>query len=131
MIVGMNREIKFRTWDFKNNIILPNIVWSIVGIDKVWLIDPKGVLNSTYNGLKIFTQFTGLTDKNGKEIYEGDIISYWPFCAEGYQNTKAKVPELTAFHWFEELELMLTEYPNQCEIEVIGNIYENPELLNE
>ena len=68
-------------------------------------------------------QFTGLHDKNGKEIYEGDILQY----TDNFNRPITGVVQyLGNGFWIEEKDE--THYmPNDRE--VIGNIYENPELI--
>jgi uncharacterized phage protein (TIGR01671 family) len=129
----MNRNIKFRVWCNTTKHFTDIPFYSCGGGQILWHHTGDQItISNIDDGDYVIQQYTGLKGKNGKEIYEGDIISYWPSCAKGYNNTIVKVPELTAFHWFAELEMMLdkSEYPNQCEIEVIGNIFENPNLLD-
>lgn len=92
-------------------------------------------------------QFTELHDKNGKEIYEGDIITAdrYPFFADGKPNYVAVVEwNDCGFAAFFELHkdsdargisvgcpVMDFDSDNAAEFEIIGNIHDNPELLNE
>lgn len=68
-------------------------------------------------------QFTGLKDKNGKDIYEGDIVHYWggEYCQGYWEFNRTVVIKDMIDDCF-----MMGEYEF---LEVIGNIYENPELL--
>lgn len=75
-------------------------------------------------------QYTGLKDKNGKEIYEGDIIEktyysyHQPECSELFEIKY----EGLSFH-FEHIKGNTFHLPFTEDIEVIGNIHDNPELL--
>ena len=70
----------------------------------------------------IIVQYTGLKDKNGVEIYERDIVLI-------AGNFSGQVFDRLGC-WFVEMGKELGYYPNQ-DIEIIGNIYENPELLKD
>ena len=125
------REIKFRAWNKEKNIMVyDNEDGSAYYWDGMYASDVDGVntiLNSqttleTYD----LMQYTGLKDKNGSEIYEGDIIKTKDFYECGELVFKGKI----------EVVKSLDNYINRCSFidtsgEVIGNVYENPELLEE
>jgi len=75
----------------------------------------------------IIVRYTGLKDKNGKKIYEGDIVRY----SDRY--TAVVVWKHAGFEldFIEKTESLITWYylPNGDVLEVLGNIYENPELI--
>lgn len=120
-----NRELKFRAWSTKHKKFL-TIGFHIIGETTLFDLLNQHRLEEL-DTIEI-TQFTGLKDNKGVEIYEGDIISYTPFNQQDYKNTIVEVLTLDAFHWFQDLEEMLNE-SNKCDVEVIGNIFENKDLL--
>ena len=125
------REIKFRAWD-KEYKVLRNVTRVNFTIGKISLCENTGYFHYTCNiDDVILMQYTGLKDKNGKEIYIGDIVEAW---SEGFKHigeVRKRVDGLyiiyPAYHnGFWGLK------PNdagETTVEVIGNIYENPELL--
>ena len=83
----------------------------------------------------ILMQSTGLKDKNGKEIFEGDVIAIevddtgTPINARVFQNSKIGVLMFHVFEDNEDVPMVELLEDNSVAFEIIGNIYENPELL--
>lgn len=116
----MNREIKFRAYN-KNTHVWAD--WESIHRLHDYIELPAWEL----------MQFTGLTDKNGKEIYEGDIVTHNIYTKASGRTEKS---EPNAVYWNEETCGFETNKEGSYragmfyeEYEVIGNIYENPELL--
>jgi len=136
------REIKFRAWDKEKINMSSSFSFGDLEEDHgaVGFKNENGFWVSPYelgaDGNCVLMQFTGLFDKNGKEIFEGDIVNYSLY----------KQPDISAVYWGEfsifeaadSIECWLVtalNFPwalsdlNLGKIEVIGNIFEDPKLL--
>ena len=136
----MKREIKFRAYSSHNHKMYPvsNIEWDIDG--RIWVTADDGK-----NGIELIDeeahlmQYAGLHDKNGREIYESDILKVTGEDGESYVATVKwfgdedypafdleGIPE-TWFYGAKALATIFQEGVETCE--VIGNIFEDKQLL--
>lgn len=133
----MQRQLKFRVWDTLDE----RFIKCDEGYQGHYVLSLKGEFHNLQNGSGgkeyVVQQWTGLTDKNGVDIYEGDIIinhiSYDESLGGQYENSVGVVK------WISQKDKM--DYSGWCaypadlpwgeenNTEVIGNIYENSELL--
>ncbi|WP_445618845.1 YopX family protein [Lacticaseibacillus paracasei] len=139
----MKREIKFRAYSSHNHKMYPvsNIEWDIDG--RVWV-----TANDGKNGIELIDeeahlmQYTGLHDKNGREIYEGDILSFGSVWDNGDNEDLDEEIHIGVVEYDPhyavydvnceesgERRFLFMDVVNYDGFGVIGNIFENPELL--
>jgi len=150
------REIKFRAWDKVKGGMYPVSTLRLYGVE--YGADIAGYTYTDENGRYVsvdgtfywyldgletdieLMQYTGLKDKNGKEIYEGDIVKEYMVglgCGSlrKYEEISKRVRRIAGVEWnedeltFEIEDTRIGVLNRWNNLEVIGNIYENPELL--
>lgn len=134
----MSREIKFRLWSKIGKIFIetnnPNLEFVINNNGYLYSIE------NFYGEIYVLPQmdievlqFTGLQDRNGKEIYEGDILKYnFPYDGRLKHISPVTYLETQASFGLKDIygnEIPLYRITANNYFEVVGNIYENPELL--
>jgi uncharacterized phage protein (TIGR01671 family) len=120
----MSREIEFRAWHTRDNCFCNSLTLgqvSLIGID----------IHSIYGGDIILMQYTGIKDKNGKKIFEGDIVKE---IESEYTTYIGSVMFSGGSFRFEYRsgyykQLSSKDIRQLHTSEIIGNIYENSELL--
>lgn len=132
----MSRPIKFRAWDKEGKHMVQIDVLDL-RVPKLVGKDERGYLHDMDLKYYELMQFTGLKDKNGKEIYEGDVVEFHAHVRAEWTDYygKGKIvyrPDGMTFvvdtkegDWLVE---DTTHYEEPC-FEVIGNVWEHPHLL--
>ena len=127
------RDLKFRAWDHVNNIMVFAGYHELREEDNEWVAWDLPPDSPTNTGMPFeVMQFTGLTDRDGVKIYEGDILSMW-------HAPRATCVGVVKFDDCSFKFITKQATPSEChlgdieslgnDLEVIGNIYENAELL--
>lgn len=148
---------KFRAWDSAKQEMFTD-TFAITESGQVVVVEQEFVTSTPdyiFVDHLVTMQSTGLHDKNGKEIFEGDILKFndeWnDYCYEGYVDGsteginyveierettcfafgKTKISDSSLFYLIRDEHLSFEELikDEDFEFEIIGNIYENPELL--
>lgn len=123
------REIKFRFWSEATHKMYQPVAGSdllIKGDGDIYCwtdIYENGGLVKVKNQIPL--QYTGLHDKNGKEIYDGDILRYQQKLYDGRPNGSRGLKEV---RWSVSERKVGWNIADNQTMEIVGNIYENPDL---
>ena len=124
------REIKFRAWDKENE--------KMMKVSSLYLENKEISVkeNGTFRLFRMqdLMQYTGVKDKNGKEIYEGDIVLVELSGTSTQYKTVVKIKEgafIASLIDGEDYIYIFNRGFDSNDFEILGNVYENPELLEE
>ena len=131
------RNFKFRAWDIENKNMLYDFLWTLSPMNEVemeggsiiyWQSGHRYPVKGNTLDFEIM-QFTGMFDKNNKEIYEGDFVSSIVKLKKFEPSTAIQkvIYERNKFQLSPSLWRSLDDLSSEYTREVIGNVFENPE----
>lgn len=119
------REIKFRAWEKQKlqfiDIFDINCFWDILSVWYSYLWEPWTVINDKVT----LMQYTGINDRNKKEIFEWDVVEWIVYWEPRVWTVEWSKDWLWVMVWNAMQDYEFTSF------EVIGNIYENPNLVHD
>ena len=130
------RKIKFRAWDKKKKKMWEDIDLNHSAKYGFLMVDNDSFDEMGVSRELVLMQYTGLVDKNGKEIYEGDIVKGEVMFQGEPMEIKGQIKYVHCRFVILEHMCSLYQFSNKFDgkgrwIKVIGNKFENPELLEE
>ena len=133
----MNNRFKFRVWDVKNKKFLPESYFAILGNGKL-IVTLSGYYNDFTNTNQddyVIQQYTGLTDSNDDPIYEGDILKNHYDVGNNIIGQVLYESDHGGYIFQWKRKGRGQDYKNlNCDVAfesvIVGNIFENSELLN-
>lgn len=136
------REIEFRVWDNQEKVYLNKKDIGIDNLGNVFIFEGYDdndadlwyarILLDPENERYVIEQTTGLINKNGTEIYEGDIVKYSNGSGRvHYDSDKACFNVLGFYDGNQDYPTLAFSENGNSSMEVVGNIHENPKLIGE